>query len=465
MSTGIASVMNMNMFGIPMSGPTACGYFGATKEDEMCGRWIQLSSMLPLARQHRAPGSAGGPANEPYTLASPYNDWAKNALTNRLQYVRHIYTCLFEASDEGTSCVDPLFFHFPDDKYTFDPMNTENSFILGHALKVVPVVEAKAGTGTQTVRTYFPAGQWVNMQTYEIKGSPTTGLWAEVNAPEAADETILTYLREGWMVPFQPQDDTTPYMTTQDVLNKAGLNLVANPNPDGWAQGRLFMDPDGESVSDIENGDYEYYQFHLSAGSLKKWVLNDKNLAQAGRGLNNLVIVNAEYLAKTDFACWISNDDVVSTVDVKYDGTTKVLTLTDPNGPINLFDFRNMYYGNSVTDQNLCYGVLGHEKQYYKTKDGNHPDLTKPGPVTVELVNNVPGAHPDLNLTITLTEASMINLRWEYADSPDTIKQPYAVPSNIVDIDLTPGHEALSDYVSWQTLTGSNVGEFVLTVK
>lgn len=465
MAYGIAGVMNMNMFGIPMSGPTACGFFGATKEDEMCGRWIQLSSMLPLARQHRAPGSEGGPANEPYTLTAPYDQWAKNALMSRLQYVRHIYTCLFETNQEGGSCVDPLFFHFPDDIRTFDPSQTENSFILGNALKVTPVVEAKAGTGAQMVRTYFPKGQWVDMRDFsQIKGSLTAGLWAEVAAPETATETIITHLREGYMIPYQPQDPTTPFMTTKDVLARAELHLVANPNPDGWAQGRLFMDG-GEKLSELENGDYEYYQFHLSAGSLKKWVLNDRALEQAGRGLDSLTIVNAETHANTDFACWISNDETVSAVDFKYDAAKVSLTLTDPNGPIDLYKLRNLYYGNSAHDQNLCFGILGHEKQYYKVKGGGTPDLTGTAPLVIELENNAPGGHPDLNLTLTVTEASIVNIRWNYADKPETVKTPYEVPTNIVNMDLKPGHLPLSDFITWSTHTGNNTGEFQITVK
>lgn len=85
-------------------------------------------------------------------------------------------------------------------------------------------------------------------------------------------------------------------------------------------------------------------------------------------------------------------------------------------------------------------------------------------PVTIELVNNAPGAHPDLNLTITLTEADMINIRWNYASKPDGVKTPYEIPSDIVNIDLTPGHKKLSQYVQFHTMTGNNSGEFIMRV-
>jgi len=59
----------------------------------------------------------------------------------------------------------------------------------------------------------------------------------------------------------------------------------------------------------------------------------------------------------------------------------------------------------------------------------------------------------------------MVNIRWNYASAPDNVKKPYEIPTKIVDIDLTPGTEMISKYVSWQTLTGNNTGEFIITVK
>lgn len=49
MKTAIGDVMKFSMFGIPMSGAAVCGNYGED-DHELCARWIQLSSFLPLAR-------------------------------------------------------------------------------------------------------------------------------------------------------------------------------------------------------------------------------------------------------------------------------------------------------------------------------------------------------------------------------------------------------------------------------
>lgn len=98
MRTSIAGVMNFNMFGIPVVGPDTCGFFGESKDttQELCARWIQLATFYPFARQHRD-NKGGGGENGPYTMDEPWKSMARAALHDRLQYTRHLYSCLYEA--------------------------------------------------------------------------------------------------------------------------------------------------------------------------------------------------------------------------------------------------------------------------------------------------------------------------------------------------------------------------------
>lgn len=71
-----------------------------------------------------------------------------------------MYTCLYEVSQNGGTCFDPLFFHYPDDDECFE--NIEASFIVGSALKVSPILTP----GVTTYEAYFPNGTWVSMSNF-----------------------------------------------------------------------------------------------------------------------------------------------------------------------------------------------------------------------------------------------------------------------------------------------------------
>jgi hypothetical protein len=72
------------------------------------------------------------------------------------------------------------------------------------------------------------------------------------------------------------------------------------------------MDAD-DSLSALENENYEYYQFILSANSIKKINLNTKNGGPKGEGIDSVIISDAADLNETDFACWTSDSDHTST--------------------------------------------------------------------------------------------------------------------------------------------------------
>ena len=131
----------MNMFGIPHVGADVCGFFGEDKDDEMCLRWIQLSTFYTMARAHQNLTWNGQPSerSEPYLLATEYRDQAREALYDRYSYLRMMYTCLFEASQQAQTCFDPLFFHYPNDPNTYD--NVEDNFIAAGAVKVAPILD------------------------------------------------------------------------------------------------------------------------------------------------------------------------------------------------------------------------------------------------------------------------------------------------------------------------------------
>lgn len=79
---------------------------------------------------------------------------------DRYSYVRLMYTCLFEASMWGTTCYDPLFFHYPTDDKLYDDI--ESTFMVANNIKVSPIL--KPGVrDKQTYSVYFPSGHWASL--------------------------------------------------------------------------------------------------------------------------------------------------------------------------------------------------------------------------------------------------------------------------------------------------------------
>jgi len=245
MKNSISGVMNFNMFGIPMVGPDTCGFFGASGEDELCGRWIQLATFYPFARQHRD-ATGGGDPNEPWRLEEPYQSMAKNALFDRLQYSRQMYTCLFEATQTGETCFDPLLFHYPNVNAVFE--NIEETFIAAGHLKVSPVLTA----GATSVDTFFPNGDWVDLTDFSniISVNETEGgKKVTLAAPADATSTVNVHLKPGSIIQWQDNKAHT-FMTTGAIQKDGTTALIMNRDSNMHASGKVFLDG-GESLSEL----------------------------------------------------------------------------------------------------------------------------------------------------------------------------------------------------------------------
>lgn len=110
--------MNMNLLGVTHTGADVCGYNGNKRDDDLCFRWIQLSTFYPLARANDI-ATFNGTASEsqlPYLLGGNYKGQARTAIFDRYSYLRFMYTCLFQAHQDGGSCIQPTFFSFPTDE-------------------------------------------------------------------------------------------------------------------------------------------------------------------------------------------------------------------------------------------------------------------------------------------------------------------------------------------------------------
>lgn len=105
---------------------------------------------------------------------------------------------------------------------------------------------------------------------------------------------------------------------------KAPLQLVANRDPNGHAEGKLFLDKTN-TLSEIDTKVYEFYKFHLNGGQIMKENLNDGLLQGTGYALDSFVIANAHDLMNTNYACMVKTDG--TKVDLEVSKSGQVLTI------------------------------------------------------------------------------------------------------------------------------------------
>lgn len=286
---------------------------------------------------------------------------------------------------------------------------------------------------------YFPKGNWVSMKDFGniIAGNNTHEM---IDIPMMANDTVNVFLRPGHMITYQP-NGSNKFNTTADVISTATISLVANRDENGHAEGKLFKDG-GESLTELSAHLYEYYEFHLSAGSLKKWILNEGATAQVGTGISELIITNATDLNTTDFACWVDTDGVSTNIDITYDPTKSTLSLAAaPGGTIDTFKLRDIYFGDTTQTPNLCNPA----SNFWMLKDP--VDLTG-AHTTVGLVNAQPGSLDDLALDLSVLSSGVVSVKWVRPELRAGGKAPFMVPEFLVDAGTNYSSTAvLSDFV------------------
>lgn len=258
MRWSISAIMNFNMFGIPYTGADICGTVGK-KDDEMCARWYQLAAFYPMARNYFKADSDGEIVpDEPFRLTGDNLKIAKNAMYTRFSYMKLLHTCLFQASTEGEMCFTPMLFHYPD--YDLSYENIEHTFMFGNAVKVSPVLEAKPESGEYKFDSYFPKGNWIDlndMSVLAVEASKTISL--------TPSDHPIAHLAPGAIIPFHPNNQETPmFNETQQLVNVA-TPLLVNLDDNNQAKGFLYVD---DGVTKMKGYNPSYVKFQAQAGMI-----------------------------------------------------------------------------------------------------------------------------------------------------------------------------------------------------
>jgi alpha-glucosidase len=290
----ISGMLSMaSIFQLPMVGSDVCG-FGGNTTVELCARWAMLGAFNPFYRNHNADDAK---SQEFYSWPE-VAEAARNAITTRYKLLDYFYTSLHAASVDGTPSLNPVFFLYPNDPATY---TIEFQFFYGSSILVSPVHDQ----GATSVDIYLPKDIFYDFYTYTpVQGNGKTTLTG-ISITE-----IPVHIRGGSVVPLRVESA----MTTTD-LRKKDFELVIAPGVDGSASGSLFVD-DGDSINSKSTSlSFRYARNELDVrGSFDyKTGVSVSKLSFLGQSGAKKVHVNG-----------VKVDDK----NVKYDATTKVLTVS-----------------------------------------------------------------------------------------------------------------------------------------
>uniref|UniRef100_A0A0P5XVY9 Lysosomal alpha-glucosidase protein n=1 Tax=Daphnia magna TaxID=35525 RepID=A0A0P5XVY9_9CRUS len=250
----ITSILNYNMFGIPLVGADICGFNGNTTV-ALCQRWMELGAFYPFSRNHN---TDDGIDQDPVALGPAVVEASRKALMIRYMLLPYLYTLFWHAHAHGDTVARPLFFEFPLDHQTYA---IDTQFLWGGGLMIVPVLTES----TEVVEAYLPRSLWYDF--YNLELISFGGKWTVLPAPL---DTIPILLRGGYILPTQAPDVTTALTRVKP------FDLLVTLNETKQAIGDLYCD-DGEMIDAYVLSRFNLIQFVASSSTIKSAVINWKN--------------------------------------------------------------------------------------------------------------------------------------------------------------------------------------------
>ena len=221
----IPMCLNISMSGVPFVGVDIGGFWHASN-GELLARFTQLSTLLPLCRNHNA---TDNPDQEPWAFGEPYESICRKAIELRYHLMPYLYTLFHEAATTGAPIIRPLYYHYPQDERACD---TQSEFLLGDSLLSAPIYEQ----GASSRSVYLPAGNWFDY--WDDNEYPGMG-WSDIAAPL---ERWPLFVRGNSILPSGPLMQYTGQHATDP------LTFTCYMAEDGLAHYTLYED-DGSTLA------------------------------------------------------------------------------------------------------------------------------------------------------------------------------------------------------------------------
>ena len=310
--SSVISIMDFNMFGIPMVGADICGFLLDTTE-ELCARWIELGAFYPFSREHNDLHSK---PQELYLWPS-VTEAAQKALKMRYQLLPYLYTQFSHAYFEGQTVARALWFNFPTDSTAH---TIEEQFMLGAGILISPVLSE----GSTSVNVYFSCGLWYKFSDLSLDVDASAGsLWKEIETPLTSTNV---HIRGGNIIPTQD------YALTTVAARETPFTLIVALCPGGMAEGKLFWD-DGEQVEIKEYLQMSYEASYSSGkGTFTAKPIYNTYKDSSSWKINKIIFIGKNIQVPTN--AMISGVNLQSSQFI-YDNDIKSLTFVDLGIPLS----------------------------------------------------------------------------------------------------------------------------------
>ncbi|XP_075810057.1 putative maltase-glucoamylase 2 [Microtus pennsylvanicus] len=302
----IPSILEFNLFGIPMVGANICGYRNNVTE-ELCRRWMQLGAFYPLSRNHNGPAYRDqDPAA--FGLDSLLVESSKYYLVARYTLLPYLYTLFYRAHTLGETVARPLVHEFYQDPATWD---VHEQFLWGPGLLITPVLYE----GVDHIKAYIPDAIWYDIETQLAIE------WRKqfVDMPLPGDKIGL-HLRGGYIFPIQVPNATT------EASRKNPFLLIVALDYKREAKGQLYWD-DGVSIDTVLERKYILYDFSVTSNRLQAKMINNNYVDPNDLMFSDILILGMD--KEPSGLNVLLNGYTTPISNYSYNPSTKVLQIYD----------------------------------------------------------------------------------------------------------------------------------------
>ena len=340
----ISGIFNYNIFGIPLTGADICG-FNNNADGKLCARWYNVGAFYPFSRNHN---SRSAKDQYPWTFGQNIENIIKKDIMVRYSLIRYFYSQLFLVSlNEKGAFFKPVMFEYPLDKNSYDDI--ESKIMLGEALLLCAFFENHEKNKTfifpNSNFNMYPSGYTVLNYTNDSNYSNKLrkSLSGKLNE-------LHLFMRGGYIIPMQDTFDN--YVMNTYYLRQQKINLIINPDHEGYSKGTIFFDND--EIDTIELEKYIRVNLEFKNKILNVKVINKKKMDYIFKDniINRIEIwrVNEimEFNAKKDNEI-VLKYDLISKKEKQIKGKIDlinnklIIDFNENNIDINLFTLEKVY--------------------------------------------------------------------------------------------------------------------------